>query len=141
MPLYRLVTSCWRPTWYWIRTRFWSGNGRGKRGSWSSGKACTTACIRARCLAPTSPRWLGEDFAGWDSSYTGAPIPLDQMREWRAAAVDRIQELSPASVLEIGMGWDYCLTQLAPGCVEYWGTDFGAHRRDPSSGGGFPALG
>jgi amino acid adenylation domain-containing protein/thioester reductase-like protein/non-ribosomal peptide synthase protein (TIGR01720 family) len=72
------------------------------------------------------PTLLGEDFAGWDSSYTGAPIPLDQMREWRAAAVDRIQELRPASVLEIGVGSGLLLTQLAPGCAEYWGTDFSA---------------
>ena len=33
---------------------------------------------------------LGEDFGGWNSSYTGAPIPLEEMREWRAAAVERI---------------------------------------------------
>src|ERR1700754_2660941 len=38
-----------------------------------------------------APTVLGEDFGGWNSSYTGAPIPLGQMREWRAAAVDRIR--------------------------------------------------
>ncbi len=69
---------------------------------------------------------LGEDFRGWNSSYTGAPIPLEQMREWRAAAVERIQGLSPARVLEIGVGTGLLLTQLAPDCVEYWGTDFSA---------------
>ncbi|WP_425180504.1 amino acid adenylation domain-containing protein, partial [Mycobacterium sp.] len=72
------------------------------------------------------PALLGEDFAGWDSSYTGAPIPVDQMREWRAAAVDRIQELRPARVLEIGVGSGLLLAQLAPACAEYWGTDFSA---------------
>ena len=40
-----------------------------------------------------APAVLGEDFGGWNSSYTGAPIPLEQMREWRAAAVDRIRGL------------------------------------------------
>ena len=72
------------------------------------------------------PALLGEDFAGWNSSYSGAPIPVDEMREWRAAAVDRIQELRPARVLEIGVGSGLLLAQLAPGCAEYWGTDFSA---------------
>ncbi|MDC9002978.1 class I SAM-dependent methyltransferase, partial [Mycobacterium marinum] len=58
------------------------------------------------------------------SSYTGAPIPLEQMGEWRAAAVERIAGLSPGRVLEIGVGTGLLLTQLAPDCVEYWGTDF-----------------
>ena len=72
------------------------------------------------------PAVLGEDFGGWNSSYTGAPIPLGQMREWRAAAVDRIRGLGPGRVLEIGVGSGLLLAQLAPGCVEYWGTDFSA---------------
>ena len=73
-----------------------------------------------------APAVLGEDFGGWNSSYTGAPIPLEQMREWRAAAVDRIRGLGPRRVLEIGVGSGLLLTQLAPDCVEYWGTDFSA---------------
>ncbi|WP_033018676.1 AMP-binding enzyme, partial [Streptomyces rimosus] len=32
---------------------------------------------------------FGEDFSGWDSSYTGEPIPLDEMRAWRDAIVER----------------------------------------------------
>ena len=73
-----------------------------------------------------APAVLGEDFGGWNSSYTGAPIPLGQMREWRAAAVDRIRGLGPRRVLEIGVGSGLLLAQLAPDCVEYWGTDFSA---------------
>ena len=73
-----------------------------------------------------APAVLGEDFGGWNSSYTGAPIPLGQMREWRAAAVDRIVALQPRRVLEIGVGSGLLLAQVAPGCVEYWGTDFSA---------------
>ena len=69
---------------------------------------------------------LGEDFAGWNSSYTGAPIPLEQMREWQAATVDRIMALGPRRVLEIGVGSGLLLAHLAPECVEYWGTDFSA---------------
>ena len=73
-----------------------------------------------------APAVLGEDFGGWNSSYTGAPIPLGQMREWRAAAVQRIHRLGAARVLEIGVGTGLLLSQLAPDCVEYWGTDFSA---------------
>ncbi|WP_162182650.1 non-ribosomal peptide synthetase, partial [Actinoalloteichus caeruleus] len=69
---------------------------------------------------------LGEDFAGWDDSYTGKTIPLDQMREWRSAAVDRILGLRPRRVLEIGVGSGLVLAEVAPHCEEYWGTDFSA---------------
>ncbi|BBX12044.1 hypothetical protein MNVM_11250 [Mycobacterium novum] len=67
---------------------------------------------------------LGEDFEGWNSSYTGEPIPLAQMREWRSAALDRIRGLGPRRVLEIGVGTGLLLAHLAADCVEYWGTDF-----------------
>ncbi|MEU7717503.1 amino acid adenylation domain-containing protein [Streptomyces tibetensis] len=66
---------------------------------------------------------LGEDFAGWNSSYDGAPIPLDHMRQWRAAAVDRILGLSSGRVLEIGVGSGLILAEVAAHCAEYWGTD------------------
>ncbi|QKG18471.1 cyclic nucleotide binding protein [Actinomadura verrucosospora] len=65
-----------------------------------------------------------EEFAGWDSSYDGAPIPVDDMREWRDTTVDRIRALRPRRVLEIGVGAGLLLTRLAPECEEYWGTDF-----------------
>src|SRR5262249_11574891 len=45
---------------------------------------------------------FGEDFRGWVSSYDGKPIPLAQMRDWRAHTVARIRELRPQRVLEIG---------------------------------------
>ncbi|MFI9382630.1 amino acid adenylation domain-containing protein [Kutzneria sp. NPDC052558] len=68
----------------------------------------------------------GDDFTGWDSSYTGEPIPLAEMREWRDAVVDRIRELRPRRVLELGVGTGLLLTELAPECESYWGTDFSA---------------
>ncbi|MFE6281176.1 amino acid adenylation domain-containing protein [Streptomyces sp. NPDC057877] len=67
-----------------------------------------------------------EDFAGWDSSYDGTPIPLDHMREWRAATVERVRELDPRRVLEIGVGSGLLLSQLAPDAEAYWATDFAA---------------
>ncbi|WP_191495745.1 non-ribosomal peptide synthetase, partial [Mycobacterium simulans] len=69
---------------------------------------------------------LGEDFGGWNSSYTGRPIPLEEMRQWRAAAVERIRELRPKRVLEIGVGSGLLLAELAPQSEQYWGTDFSA---------------
>ncbi|MEU4198970.1 amino acid adenylation domain-containing protein [Streptomyces sp. NPDC026294] len=69
---------------------------------------------------------LGENFAGWNSSYDGQPIPLEQMREWRARTVERIRALRPRRVLELGVGTGLLLSQLAPDCETYWGTDFSA---------------
>ncbi|MFI6584453.1 amino acid adenylation domain-containing protein [Embleya sp. NPDC050493] len=67
-----------------------------------------------------------EDFAGWDSSYDGAPIPLADMREWRAETVRRITELHPSRILEIGVGTGLLLGELAPASESYWATDFAA---------------
>ncbi|MFE0026726.1 amino acid adenylation domain-containing protein [Amycolatopsis sp. NPDC059021] len=66
---------------------------------------------------------VGEDFAGWDSSYDGSPIPVAEMREWREAAVERILETAPRQVLEIGVGSGAILTRVAPRCEKYVGTD------------------
>jgi len=34
-------------------------------------------------------------FIGWNSSFTGEPIPEPQMREWLRNTIARIQSLSP----------------------------------------------
>ncbi|GGA41733.1 hypothetical protein GCM10010981_33430 [Dyella nitratireducens] len=69
---------------------------------------------------------FGEDFRTWNSSYDGQPIPLEQMREWRDATVDRILALQPRHVLEIGCGSGLILSPLAPHCESYCGTDLSA---------------
>jgi SAM-dependent methyltransferase/acyl carrier protein len=46
------------------------------------------------------------------------------MEQWRASTVARIRELQPSRVLEIGCGTGLLLTQLAPDCDRYVGTDF-----------------
>ncbi|MFI6172357.1 non-ribosomal peptide synthase/polyketide synthase [Nocardia sp. NPDC051052] len=76
--------------------------------------------------ADTESAPFGADFGGWNSSYTGAAIPLDQMRVWQSATVERIRALAPRRVLEIGVGSGLLLSQLAPECDEYWATDFSA---------------
>ncbi|MGR4884989.1 methyltransferase [Streptomyces sp. LARHCF249] len=67
---------------------------------------------------------IGDDFTGWNSSYTREPIPLPEMRQWRAATVERVRGLQARRVLEIGVGSGLLLGPLAPGAEVYWGTDF-----------------
>jgi len=64
------------------------------------------------------------NISGWNSSYTGEPIPAEEMREWVDDAVERILSLEPKRVLEIGCGTGLLLFNLAPHCESYVGTDF-----------------
>ncbi len=61
---------------------------------------------------------------GWNSSYTGLPIPEAEMREWVDHTVARIQALQPSRALEIGCGSGLLLFRLAPNCTSYTGLDF-----------------
>ncbi|MER7771805.1 amino acid adenylation domain-containing protein [Kitasatospora sp. NPDC096140] len=67
---------------------------------------------------------FGSDFSGWESSYDGEPIPLDEMSEWRRSTVERIRALRPRHVLEVGVGSGLILSQLYAECESYWATDF-----------------
>ena len=69
---------------------------------------------------------IEHNFHGWNSSYTGQPIPVEEMREWQAATVANIRAHNPRRVWEIGCGTGLLLGQLAPSCEEYCGTDFSA---------------
>ncbi|MCK1795095.1 amino acid adenylation domain-containing protein [Streptomyces sp. XM4193] len=66
---------------------------------------------------------LGENFAGWHSSYDSSVLPDEEMRAWRAATVERILELRPRRVLEIGVGAGLIMAPVAPHVDLYWGTD------------------
>lgn len=70
----------------------------------------------------------GDDFniIGWNSSYTGEPIPAHEMRVWVEETVARIRELRPRKVLEIGCGTGLLLTRLAADCENYLALDFSA---------------
>lgn len=63
-------------------------------------------------------------FAGWNSSYTGAPIPAREMQQWVDETVSRLIKMRPRRVLEIGCGTGLLLTQVAPHCESYTGLDF-----------------
>ncbi|MGW0856653.1 amino acid adenylation domain-containing protein [Streptomyces sp. NPDC002690] len=74
--------------------------------------------------APLDGVEFGENFQGWHSSYTGAPIEPAEMRQWRAAAVDTIMSLAPSRVLEIGVGSGLLMAPVVPQVDEYWAVDF-----------------
>ncbi len=61
---------------------------------------------------------------GWNSSYTGRPIPQHEMDLWLAHTVERILALGPRDVLEIGCGTGGILQRVAPHCRSYVATDF-----------------
>ena len=60
---------------------------------------------------------------GWDSSYTGQPLPIEQMREYVGTTVARVRALAPARVLEIGCGSGLILFALADAVQSYVATD------------------
>ncbi len=61
---------------------------------------------------------------GWNSSYTGLPIPPEQMQTWVKSRVEQILALQPKRILEIGCGTGLLLFEIAPHCTEYVATDF-----------------
>ncbi len=67
-----------------------------------------------------------QSFAGWNSSYTGGPIPAEEMRLWVAETVARLRSLNPDRVLEVGCGTGLLLMPLAGECRQYVGLDFSA---------------
>nr|WP_042178674.1 non-ribosomal peptide synthetase [Kibdelosporangium sp. MJ126-NF4]CTQ99022.1 Non-ribosomal peptide synthetase [Kibdelosporangium sp. MJ126-NF4] len=66
------------------------------------------------------------DIAGWTSSYTGEPIPAEQMRDWVDGTVGRVLGLPHEDVLEIGCGTGLLLFRIAPHTRSYRGTDVSA---------------
>ena len=66
------------------------------------------------------------DTAGWVSSYTGLPIPADEMAEAVAGTVARMLASRPKRVLELGCGTGLLLWRVAPQVTEYVGTDLSA---------------
>jgi natural product biosynthesis luciferase-like monooxygenase protein len=67
------------------------------------------------------------DTSGWLDSYTGAPIPREQMREWLDLTVERIDALEPKRVLEIGCGTGMLLYALLPQVEHYVAVDLSPH--------------
>ncbi|WP_341720548.1 amino acid adenylation domain-containing protein [Micromonospora sp. FIMYZ51] len=66
------------------------------------------------------------DLAGWESSYTGEPVPESEMREWIDGTVARIRRLRPKRLLEIGCGTGLLLLRYAQDCERVHGVDISA---------------
>ncbi|WIG97602.1 non-ribosomal peptide synthetase [Myxococcus sp. SDU36] len=63
------------------------------------------------------------NIAGWDSSYTGAPLSAEAMKEWVDHTVHQLLVRAPRRVFEIGCGTGLLLTRIAPSTEAYWATD------------------
>jgi amino acid adenylation domain-containing protein/thioester reductase-like protein len=63
---------------------------------------------------------------GWNDSFTGKPMPEDEVQIWVDQTVDRILDLKPKRILEIGCGMGLLLFRIAPDCEAYVGTDISA---------------
>jgi SAM-dependent methyltransferase len=62
--------------------------------------------------------------AGWNSSYTGKPIPAEEMHDSVEHTTARLRPLCRGKVLEIGCGTGLLLLRIAQHCSAYVGTDF-----------------
>ncbi|QIR36238.1 amino acid adenylation domain-containing protein [Tolypothrix sp. PCC 7910] len=67
-----------------------------------------------------------EDWAGWNDSFTGQPMLINEVSEWVDVTVERILSLRPQRVLEIGCGKGLLLFRIASHCIQYVGTDISA---------------
>jgi amino acid adenylation domain-containing protein len=64
------------------------------------------------------------NISGFNSTYSGLPIPAEEVREWVTQAVARVLTFRPRTVFEIGCGTGLLLFQIAPHCEQYLATDF-----------------
>ncbi|MFC7548701.1 amino acid adenylation domain-containing protein [Plantactinospora sp. GCM10030261] len=72
---------------------------------------------------PETPDAAERNYSSWNSSYTGAPIPADEMRRWVDETVSLTLTTSPGRVLEVGCGLGLLLLRIAPHAAAYHGTD------------------
>lgn len=63
------------------------------------------------------------DYTGWNSSYTGQPMLLEEIEESVNGIVTRIQSFQPQNILEIGCGTGLLLFRLLPSVTQYIATD------------------
>jgi amino acid adenylation domain-containing protein/non-ribosomal peptide synthase protein (TIGR01720 family) len=70
------------------------------------------------------------DIIGWNSSYTGEPLPPEEMQAWLEATAGRIRSLAPRRILEIGCGAGLLVFRLASDCECYTATDLSAAALD-----------
>ena len=59
----------------------------------------------------------------WRDSYTGQPIPEQEMSQWLNYTIERILDFKPDRILEIGCGTGLLLFKIAPHTSNYCATD------------------
>ena len=64
-----------------------------------------------------------ENTSGWKSSYTGELFSREEMREWREEIVEKIIQLKPKRIVEIGCGTGMLLFSLIEHCDYYFASD------------------
>jgi SAM-dependent methyltransferase/aryl carrier-like protein len=69
---------------------------------------------------------LAPDFSSWLSSYNAEPIPAVEMNEWQHNTIERIRQIQPRHIFEIGCGTGLLLLNLAKETHHYSGADFSA---------------
>jgi SAM-dependent methyltransferase len=94
-----------------------SHDGHGRVAEW---QAIWDHAYRHGNDTPADPRFR---IGGWTNSYTGEPVPADEMREWIDETVARIRSLNPKRVVEIGCGTGMILYRMLPHVEHYTGMD------------------
>ena len=69
------------------------------------------------------PAGRAADFAGWLSSYTGDPIPVEEMEEWLDQALRKVEAYHPKKIIDVGVGMGLYLRRLIHQCEHYTGID------------------
>ena len=77
--------------------------------------------LYAEPVRPVDPTF---NTVSWNSTYTGQPIPAEEMREVLDDTISSVCCTRSDRILEIGCGTGLLLFRLAHQCAEYWGTDF-----------------
>ncbi len=65
----------------------------------------------------------GVNLRVWIDSYTAEAMPEEHIVECFEDSVERILDLRPRRVLELGCGTGLLLMRIAPACEAFWGTD------------------
>lgn len=80
--------------------------------------------------APEAAKDPRLNIIGWNSSYTGQLMPLEEIEDWAEQIKNRVIALKPKKVLEIGCGTGLLLFRLLDFCDEYHGIDFSSNALD-----------
>lgn len=68
-----------------------------------------------------------EEFVGWTSHYSNDQILIHEMEAWAFETAERILDLKPKKVLEIGSGTGIIVKRVAPHCSSYLATDLSSN--------------